>query len=88
MSQIAYLQSAGELEALGKYSVDWAIVGWGLLKEVRDVVSRSHGDENRFAMEVKEMYDQDMWSEVSKSADMEVMAKEWGKLRKIADEGA
>ena len=88
VSQIAYLQSAGEAEALEKYNVNWAIVGWGLLKEVRDSVSRSHGDENKFAVEVKEMYEQDMWREVSKGVDMEMMESEWGKLRNIADEGA
>ena len=88
VSQIAYLQSAGKSEDLEKYHVDWAIVGWGLLQEVWNGVSRSHGDENRFAKEVKEMYEQDMWGEVSKGADMMVMEDEWRKLRIIADKGA
>ena len=87
VSQVAYLQSAGEAKALEKYSIDWAIVGWGLLTEVRDGVDKSHGDENLFAKEVKQMYQQDMWVELSKSAGKEGVEKEWQKLRMIADEG-
>ena len=85
MSQIAYQQNAGEVKALEKYSIDWAIVGWGLLKEVGDEVGRSHGDENVFAKQVKEMCEQDLWREMARGAGTEVVEEEWGRLRVIAD---
>ena len=88
VTQIAYLHDIGEVKALEKYNIDWAVVAYGLLKEVRDGVGKSHGEENLLAKEVEGMYAQEIWKEVKnlKIAGMEVLEKEWSKLRVIADE--
>ncbi len=87
VSQFGYLQCTGLVKDLEKYDIDWVIVGWGLLNEIRSGVWKSHGDENIFPKEVEQSYRQDIWREVKKGAGIEVLEKEWGKLRKVADDG-
>jgi len=87
VSQLAYLQSAGQVKELEKHGIDWAVVGWDLLKEVRNGAQKSHGEDNLFVKGVEQMYAQDVWRELEKKAGMEVLEKEWGKMRTVADEG-
>ena len=86
--QIVFLNDTGQLEELKRYEIDWAIVGYGLLQEVRDGVGRSHGEDNIFAKEVEEMHAQGILNQAKnlRVAGMEVLEKEWTKLRAIADE--
>lgn len=86
MSQLANLQSAGQVKELDKHRIDWAVVGWGLLKEVRNGAQKSHGEDNLFVKDVEQMYAQDIWRELEKNAGMEVLETEWGKMRTMADE--
>lgn len=67
-----------------RQSIDWAVVVWGLWREVSEDVVKSHGDESTFA---KEVY---AFGSGSELFGMELRQgekeREWGRLRVVAEE--
>ncbi|MCJ1397373.1 hypothetical protein MMC11_000566 [Xylographa trunciseda] len=75
-----------------KWGLEWGVVVWGLLKEVEGSVGGSHGAESRFAAEVRregERFRVDARGGPygEKGPGRKDVEREWGKLRKVADEG-
>jgi len=74
-----------------KWGLDWAVVIWGLLREVEGSVGGSHGIESRFAARVRregERFRVDTrvrWED--QGPGMGEVESEWGKLRGVAGEG-
>ncbi|MCJ1388083.1 hypothetical protein MMC18_000927 [Xylographa bjoerkii] len=75
-----------------KWGLEWGVVVWGLLQEVEGSVGGSHGAESRFAAEVRregERFRVDARGGPygEKGPGRRDVEREWGKLRKVADEG-
>lgn len=74
-----------------KWGLDWAVVAFGLLREVEGSVGGSHGVTSRFAVSVRkesERFRVDTrakWG--NKGPGMGAVESEWGKLRGVADDG-
>lgn len=74
-----------------KWGLDWAVVVFGLLREVEGSVGGSHGVESRFAATVRmegERFRVDTrarWE--NRGPGMGEVESEWGKLGGVADEG-
>lgn len=65
-------------------SVDWAIVVWGLWREVSEDVVKSHGSDSTFALEVQ------AFGKGSELFGMQLQQgekeREWARLRALAEE--
>ncbi|MCJ1249215.1 hypothetical protein MMC30_006438 [Trapelia coarctata] len=74
-----------------KWGLDWAVVVWGLLREVEGSVGGSHGVESRFAGRVRkegERFRVDTrarWED--RGPGMGEVESEWGRLRAVAADG-
>ena len=92
--QIAAIGQEGDegVKALEeKWGLDWALIIWGLLREVEGSVGGSHGIESRFAVRVRregERFRVDTrvrWGD--KGPGMGEVESEWARLRAVAAGG-
>lgn len=65
-------------------SVDWAVVVWGLWREVSEDVIKSHGANSTFALEVQAFgKGSDLFEMMIPPGEKE---REWSRLRALAEE--
>lgn len=78
------------VKGLEKYGIEWGVVLWGLLRRVKAVVGRSHGEESSFARmvggRVEEVRGDMRMGGVDVGMVEAGMEREWAKLRRVADE--
>ena len=72
------------MKGLENCDINWQIVAMGLVREVSEGASLSHGSDSPFTAEVKAFGEGAGMRRENRESDL--LKEEWAKLRKIADD--